>query len=120
VWGRSERRRRLDRVTGTPCQLELNPNGQRHDPISGYYAGEVVGLHTTSVGWSVRTLIDLCEEQARGCIELAKRLEQPNLRELLLKMARDWMRDAAALRQAASSGSAPPTLDNGSDDKHAA
>jgi hypothetical protein len=35
------------------------------------------------------TLIDLYEEQARGCIELAERLEEPNLREALLKTARD-------------------------------
>jgi hypothetical protein len=58
------------------------------------------------------TLIELYEEQARGCIELAKRLEEPNLREALLKTARDWMRDAEALRRAASSGSSPPTSDD--------
>ena len=40
-------------------------------------------------GWAVWSLIDLYEEHARGCIELAERLEEPNLRELLLKMARD-------------------------------
>jgi hypothetical protein len=51
------------------------------------------------------TLVELYEEQARGCIELAERLEEPNLRETLLKMAHEWMRDAEALRQAASSGS---------------
>jgi hypothetical protein len=58
------------------------------------------------------TLIELYEEQARGCIELAERLEEPNLREALLKTARDWMRDAEALRRAASSGSAPPRPDD--------
>jgi hypothetical protein len=68
------------------------------------------------------TLIDLYEEQARGCIELAERLEEPNLREALLKTARDWMRDAEALRRVALKGSAPPTSDDGvrSDDKRAA
>jgi hypothetical protein len=68
------------------------------------------------------TLIELYEEQAQGCIELAERLEEPNLREALLKTARDWMRDAEALRRAASSGSAPPTSDDGvsSEDKRAA
>jgi hypothetical protein len=58
------------------------------------------------------TLIELYEEQARGCIELAERLEEPNLREALLKTARDWMRDAEALRQAASSGSTSPRGDD--------
>jgi hypothetical protein len=58
------------------------------------------------------TLVDLYEEQARGCIELAERLEEPNLREALLKTARDWMRDAEALRRAALKGSAPPTSDD--------
>jgi hypothetical protein len=72
--------------------------------------------------WTMPTLIELYEEQARGCIELAERLEEPNLREALLKTARDWMRDAEALRQAASSGLAPPTSDDGvpSEDKRAA
>ena len=51
------------------------------------------------------TLIELYGEQALGCIELAERLEEPNLREALLKTARDWMRDVEALRQAASSRS---------------
>jgi hypothetical protein len=46
------------------------------------------------------TLVELYEEQARGCIELAERLGEPNLREALLKTARDWLRDAAALRRA--------------------
>jgi hypothetical protein len=68
------------------------------------------------------TLIELYEEQACGCIELAERLEEPNTREVLLKMAGDWMRDAEALRRGASSGSAPPTSDDGvpSEDKRAA
>ena len=67
------------------------------------------------------TLIELYEEQARGCIERAERLEQPNLREALLKTARDWMRDAEALRQAASRGSPPPTsYDDTSSDQRAA
>jgi len=60
----------------------------------------------------VPTLIELYEEQARGCIELAERLEEPNLREALLKTARDWMRDAEALRRAAPKGSAPPASDD--------
>jgi hypothetical protein len=70
----------------------------------------------------VPTLIELYEEQARGCIELAERLEEPNLREALLKTARYWMHDAEALRRAASSRSAPPTTDDGvpSYDKRAA
>jgi hypothetical protein len=59
------------------------------------------------------TLIELYEEQARGCIELAERLEEPNVREAMLKTARDWMRDAEALRRAASNGSSPPTTDDG-------
>jgi len=54
------------------------------------------------------TLIELYEEQARGCIELAERLEEPNLREALLKTARDWMQNVEALHRAASNGSAPP------------
>jgi hypothetical protein len=58
------------------------------------------------------TLIELYEEQARGCIELAERVEEPNIREALLKTARDWMRDAEALRQAASSTSPSPRGDD--------
>jgi hypothetical protein len=53
------------------------------------------------------TLVELYEEQARGCIELAERLGEPNLREALLKTARDWLRDAAALRRAEGGGPAP-------------
>jgi hypothetical protein len=49
---------------------------------------------------------------ARGCIELADRLEEPNLREALLKTARDWMRDVEALRQTASSKSTPARGDD--------
>jgi hypothetical protein len=60
---------------------------------------------------AMATLIELYKEQARGCIELAERLEEPNLREALLKTARDWMRDAEALRQAASSTSPSPRGD---------
>jgi hypothetical protein len=68
------------------------------------------------------SLIELYEEQARGCIELADRLEEPNLREALLKTARDWRRDAETLRRAASSGSSTPTSADGvrSDDQRAA
>jgi hypothetical protein len=62
--------------------------------------------------------VDLAHDLA---IELAGRLEEPNLREALLKTARDWMRDAEALRRAALSRSAPPTSDDGvrPDDKRA-
>lgn len=43
------------------------------------------------------TLVELYEEQARGCIELAeKKHDEPTIRDALLKMARDWMRDAEA------------------------
>jgi hypothetical protein len=69
------------------------------------------------------TVVELYEEQARGCIELAeKKHDEPTIRDALLKMARDWMRDAEALRRAASSGSAPPKSGNRvpSGDKRAA
>jgi hypothetical protein len=56
------------------------------------------------------TLVELYEEQARGCIELAeKKHDEPTIRDALLKMARDWLRDAGALRRAEGSGSAQST-----------
>jgi hypothetical protein len=67
-----------------------------------------------SVELTMPTLIKLYEEQARGCIELAERLEEPNHRDALLKIARDWMRDAEALRQAASSELTPTRGDDDS------
>jgi hypothetical protein len=68
------------------------------------------------------TLIELFEDRAQGCIEAAERADDPNVRKLLLKTAREWMRGAAALRRAALGGSAPPTADEGvrSDDKRTA
>jgi hypothetical protein len=58
------------------------------------------------------TLTELYEEQARACIELAARLEEPNLCELRLKTARDWMQDAEALRRANARPSATPHADD--------
>jgi hypothetical protein len=56
------------------------------------------------------TLVELYEEQARGCIELAeKKHDEPTIRDALLKMARDWLRDAAALRRAEGGGSVQST-----------
>src|SRR5260221_443769 len=58
------------------------------------------------------SLIELFEERAKGCIELADRLEDPNARKLLLETATDWMRGAAALRRAAAKRSPPPNADD--------
>src|SRR5260370_39252259 len=58
------------------------------------------------------SLIELFEERAKGCIELAGRLEDPNARKLLLETATDWMRCAAALRRAAAKRSPPPNADD--------
>jgi hypothetical protein len=42
------------------------------------------------------TLVELYEEQARACIELAeKKQDEPTIRDALLKIARDWLRRRA-------------------------
>ena len=64
---------------------------------------------------------EVFERHAERCFALAERTKEPNVRDLLLKTAQDWMRGAEALRRAASGGSAPPRADDGvPDDKYAA
>jgi hypothetical protein len=48
------------------------------------------------------TLADLFDQHAKECLESAERMDDPVRRLLLLRMASEWQRDAAALR-----GSAP-------------
>jgi hypothetical protein len=69
------------------------------------------------------TSIELFEDRAQGCIEAAERADDPDVRKLLLKTAREWMQGAAALRRAAANGAPLPTSeDDGapSDDDRAA
>jgi hypothetical protein len=63
--------------------------------------------------------MELFERQALRCVELADRVKEPDFRELLLLIARDWMQGAEVLRQAAST-SAPPTPDDDPSDQRAA
>jgi hypothetical protein len=43
-------------------------------------------------------LAQLYEDQAVGCVEAAAKTNHPTHREMLLKLAHEWMREAAALR----------------------
>jgi hypothetical protein len=43
-------------------------------------------------------LAELYEDHALGCVEAATRTNDPKHREMLLKLAHEWMREAAALR----------------------
>jgi hypothetical protein len=43
-------------------------------------------------------LAELYEDHAVGCVEAAARTDDPKHREMLLKLAQEWMREAAALR----------------------
>jgi hypothetical protein len=52
------------------------------------------------------TSIELFEDRAQGCIEAAERADDPDVRKLLLKTAREWMQGAAALRASSSERSA--------------
>jgi hypothetical protein len=45
-------------------------------------------------------LDELYEYHARDCINSAEQTDDPKHRELLLKMAREWTQEAAALRAA--------------------
>ena len=46
------------------------------------------------------TLADLFDQHAKECLESAERMDDPVRRLLLLRMASEWQRDAAALRAA--------------------
>ena len=46
------------------------------------------------------TLADLFDQHAKECLECAERMDDPVRRLLLLRMASEWQRDAAALRAA--------------------
>jgi arsenate reductase-like glutaredoxin family protein len=48
-------------------------------------------------------LAELYEEHAVGCVEAAARTDDPKHREMLLKLAQEWMREAATLRVAKQS-----------------
>ena len=46
------------------------------------------------------TIADLFDQHAEACMKTAERTDDPVRRLLLLQMARDWQRDAVALRAA--------------------
>ena len=52
------------------------------------------------------TLIEIYEEHAEDCLRVAERMDDPKRRDLLLKLAMQWRKDADALRQ-----STPPNSD---------
>jgi hypothetical protein len=39
---------------------------------------------------------ELCEHQARECLQAAERTDNPRAREVLLRLALDWLQDALA------------------------
>jgi hypothetical protein len=58
----------------------------------------------------MKTLPELYDDHARECMKSAERMDDPVRRLLLLRMASEWQRDAAALRaptQPTKEGSAP-------------
>ena len=58
----------------------------------------------------MKTLPELYDDHARECMKCAERMDDPVRRLLLLRMASEWQRDAAALRaatQPTKEGSAP-------------
>ena len=59
------------------------------------------------------SLVKLYEQHARECAEAAERVDDPVRRLILLRMAREWMEDAAAiastLAEPESKGSRTPS-----------
>ena len=52
---------------------------------------------------------ELCERHAKECLQAAGQSEDPLTREMLLRLALDWMADAiAALKQPAQLKGTPP------------
>jgi hypothetical protein len=39
---------------------------------------------------------ELCEYHARECLQAAERTDNPRAREVLIRLARDWLQDALA------------------------
>ena len=48
----------------------------------------------------MKALADLYDDHARECMKSAEHIDSPARRQLLLRMASEWQRDAAALRAA--------------------
>jgi hypothetical protein len=53
------------------------------------------------------TLAQIYEEHAEDCLRVAARMDDPKRRDLLLRLAMQWRKDAEALRQ-----STPPSKDD--------
>jgi hypothetical protein len=53
------------------------------------------------------SLVEVYERQAVDCVQAAARIDDPNYREMLLKMADAWRMEAAALRASAQAIEAP-------------
>jgi hypothetical protein len=60
------------------------------DAVAAYYADLEVRRVSSS-------LVKLYEQHARECAEAAERTDDPVQRVILLRMAREWMEDAAAI-----------------------
>src|SRR5262249_47540021 len=55
--------------------------------------------------------VELCEHLAQDCLQAAERTKDPQTRELLLRHAVQWMRDAlAALKQSRAARRTRPSL----------
>jgi hypothetical protein len=50
------------------------------------------------------SLVKLYEQQARECADAAERTDDPVHRVVLLRMAREWMEDAAAIASTVPEG----------------
>jgi hypothetical protein len=60
------------------------------------------GFIRAETGCAVASLAEVYEEQAVGCVQAAAKTDDPHYREMLLKMAREWRMEAAALRRAST------------------
>jgi hypothetical protein len=45
------------------------------------------------------TLVEIYKEHAEACLRAAAKMDDPKRRDLMLKLATEWRRDAEALRQ---------------------
>jgi hypothetical protein len=61
-------------------------------------------------GITVPTLADIYEEHAEECIRSAAGIDDPKRRDLLLKLASEWRKDAQALRRGEAPSGAPAPL----------
>ena len=64
--------------------------------MNSIWLGDTVAAYTEAM----MTLADLFDQHAEACMKTAERTDDPVRRRFLLRKARDWQRDAVALRAA--------------------